>query len=82
MDCWVQIDQEVLLIYWPPSLTSRDICANDGRGKAVTLSQEYSTPPVVTVSAITFSGPDISMEDEFNVNDSSEFFLPWETHPY
>jgi hypothetical protein len=58
--CGLEAGEEVVLIYWPPNVTSRDICAVNGHGSAVTLSPEINTTPVViTTSAITFRGQDL-----------------------
>jgi hypothetical protein len=58
--CGLEAGEEVVLIYWPPAVTSRDICAADGHGAAVTLSLPVvTTPVVITTSAITFRGQDL-----------------------
>jgi hypothetical protein len=55
--CLVDLGGEVVLIYWPPELTSRDICAAEGKGKASTVNR-MGRPSIVTMDAITFKGQD------------------------
>jgi hypothetical protein len=55
--CMVNMGDEVVLIYWPPELASRDICAAEGKAKASTISRA-DRPSVVTMDAITFKGQD------------------------
>jgi hypothetical protein len=59
--CQIEAGQEVVLLYWPPVVTSRDICSAGGYGTATTISQidSSSTPVVVTMDAITFRGQDV-----------------------
>jgi hypothetical protein len=55
--CYLIAGSEVVLIYWPPVLTSRDVCAANGYGTAITEPVQTRTKPlVVTTSAITFQG--------------------------
>lgn len=57
--CMVNLGSEVVLIFWPPRVFSRDICANDGMGTAQTVAGLHDGPSVVTVDAITFQGLDV-----------------------
>lgn len=53
--CFLIAGSEVVLIYWPPTLTSRDVCAANGYGTAVTIPSQTGTQPhIVSTSAITF----------------------------
>jgi hypothetical protein len=54
--CSISTGSEVVLIYWPPRLKSRDICANDGYGTAETINEPKDNPLIVTTNAITFGG--------------------------
>jgi len=57
--CLIRMEaDEVILFYWPPTLTSRDICAGNGYGTAITVSTNTIFPSIITTSAITFKGPD------------------------
>ena len=61
--CELITDQEVVLIYWPPNVTSRDICASNGAGTAVTLPQPtYSNKTYFTTTAISFAGKDLYLQ--------------------
>jgi hypothetical protein len=59
--CKMDVGEEVVLIYWPPLLVSRNICAANGYGTAVTQTEDSpeSGPLVVTTDAITFHGLDV-----------------------
>jgi hypothetical protein len=54
---------EVVIIYWPKKLLSRDICGLDGYGTSLLSPEPTGTigtePVVVTTDAITFRGQDI-----------------------
>jgi hypothetical protein len=52
---------EVVIIYWPDNVVSRDICGNDGYGSSEVLAHipTLSEPIVVTTTAITFRGQDL-----------------------
>jgi hypothetical protein len=52
-NCSIDMD-EAILIYWPPLLTSRNICAADGYGTAVTLSEDVVGQVTAVKDAITF----------------------------
>jgi hypothetical protein len=54
--CHLDSNAEVILIYWPPALTSRDICAKNGYGAAITVSHSDTVPKTATMDAITFNG--------------------------
>jgi hypothetical protein len=58
--CRTGFDNELVLIYWPPVIESRNICANNGRGSGATV---YDVPSgkqrVATLSAITLQGQDL-----------------------
>jgi hypothetical protein len=62
--CSLFMKQEVIMIYWPPNLTSRDICASNGY-TAVTLPSNPSHPSVVTMDAITFSGEHFYVKEAY-----------------
>jgi hypothetical protein len=64
--CFLSSRKEVALIYWPPVLTSRDICAANGTGTAKTLAPDHSLPSVVTMNEITFPGRDIILTSAWN----------------
>jgi hypothetical protein len=66
-ECYFQMMGEIQLMYWPESLTSRDICASDGVGTASTLPSDPNQHPVVTVSAITFPGDGIFLRQRVGV---------------
>jgi hypothetical protein len=58
--CVVDPGADVMLIYWPPEVTSRDICANGGAGTASTVTPSQIGPKRIAVlPAITLKGPDI-----------------------
>jgi hypothetical protein len=57
--CSLYTESEVILFYWPPALTSRDICAAEGYGTAMTLNQNISSVITHVTSAITFAGQDL-----------------------
>jgi hypothetical protein len=57
--CVLDFLNEVVLLYWPPKLTSRDICASNGLGSAETISVRHSSTVVTTISEITFRGTDL-----------------------
>jgi hypothetical protein len=63
-NCDLWTDSEVMLFYWPPILTSRDICAVNGYGTAMTISQHFDSFPVHVTSAITFEGQDLYLLKE------------------
>jgi hypothetical protein len=43
----------VALIYWPPDVTSSDLCANDGHGSYGTVIATISTPRVFSTDVVT-----------------------------
>jgi hypothetical protein len=49
---------EFVLLYWPPSITERDICAAEGEGTAITVSSSV-VPYVAVLNEITFRGQDL-----------------------
>jgi hypothetical protein len=57
--CDADIRNEVVLIYWPPRVLGRNICAPDGlrMGKTIEPPPNFQTTQVT--SAITFRGQDI-----------------------
>jgi hypothetical protein len=60
--CDVDPGEDVVLIYWPPEVVSRDICANGGAGTASTIRSAFIKPnQIAVVSAITFKGPDMKL---------------------
>jgi hypothetical protein len=59
VDCALEMDQEVVLLYWPEHLISRDICAVNGLGTAVTVEPFFTTGYSTVVDAISFRGPAI-----------------------
>lgn len=58
-ECYLDMGEEVVLIYWPSNLASRDICASNGYGQAITLAADSNAMTVITTSAITFKGRDL-----------------------
>jgi hypothetical protein len=62
MFCEIEAGEEVALIYWPPVVTSRDICAANGYGTAETLAPGTNAPSIVTMDAITFQGKDMYLK--------------------
>jgi hypothetical protein len=59
--CYLDARAEVALIYWPPTLSERDVCAANGYGTAKRKAPEAhsGSPKVVTMDAITFQGQDL-----------------------
>jgi hypothetical protein len=57
--CELVMGEEVVLFYWPPKVTSRDICAANGYGSAQTIEQPSDDEVVITTHAITFKGQDL-----------------------
>ena len=56
--CSFQYSEEVLVLYWPPRLEARDICAlNDTDWK--TLEPTPGRQTITTIDAITFVGKDL-----------------------
>jgi hypothetical protein len=71
--CKVDVGNEVILIYWPPELTSRDICAAEGKAKASTITRA-DRPSIVTMNALTFRGQDhIELGMLFSANATESF---------
>jgi hypothetical protein len=62
--CAVEAEAEVVLIYWPPVVTSRDICASNGYGEAKTLTPDTVRPSIVTMDAITFQGRNMNLKSK------------------
>jgi hypothetical protein len=58
-DCWLDAREEILIFYWPPFQKSRDVCALNGYGSAITVSAPVNFASVITTSAITFQGQDL-----------------------
>jgi hypothetical protein len=56
-ECTVDVGSEVVLLYWPPLLTSRDICNKAGY-TATTINRTHTPLPLIT-TAITFNGQDL-----------------------
>jgi hypothetical protein len=59
--CHLDLQQEIVLLYWPLKLVDRDICAADGIGSGRTISTtnfpiNSSQPVVKTISQISFRG--------------------------
>jgi hypothetical protein len=52
---------EVVLLYWPEDVATRDICGSDGRGASVTRPHVRvdDTPVTAVIDAITFRGQDM-----------------------
>jgi hypothetical protein len=57
--CELKVGDEIVLLYWPPTVTSRDICALDGYGSAQTIKQPQNSEITVTMNAIAFRGKDL-----------------------
>jgi hypothetical protein len=57
-ECQLDLQQEIVLLYWPPKLTSRDICMDDGIGTGKT-AQDSSASAVKTITKIPFRGVDM-----------------------
>jgi hypothetical protein len=64
-DCEFWFKDELVLLYWPPQLENRDICAADGYGNATTLSPTMTTSQVAVLNAITFAGQDLYWKHGF-----------------
>jgi hypothetical protein len=56
-ECFLDLKIEVVLIYWPPRLVSRDICGADGMSR--TIPGPATAASVATITAITFRGGNI-----------------------
>jgi hypothetical protein len=55
--CGMEGGRELVLIYWPPYVDGRNVCAADGQGTTVTRDyHNVKSPLVVTIPAITFRG--------------------------
>jgi hypothetical protein len=65
-DCGITMDQEVVLLYWPENLTSRDICAANGAGTATTLAPFFTTGYSTVIDTISFRGPAIQRISSWN----------------
>jgi hypothetical protein len=52
---------EVVLLYWPEDVVSRDVCGSDGSGSSITRPWDGGNAPPVSFStdAITFEGQDL-----------------------
>jgi hypothetical protein len=82
-DCQLDIE-EVVIIYWPDEIASRDICAQDGYGSAHVLPRDPKQAGVETTymtNAISFRGQDLYLRS-VNGEASYDHFrqeanLPW-----
>jgi hypothetical protein len=54
--CNLHMGNEVVLLYWPPKLESRDICGLDGAGYAKTVPYPSDVVVTTVMNAITFQG--------------------------
>jgi hypothetical protein len=61
MKCRLTIPEEVVLLYWPTEVTSRDICAANGYGNGTLLNEEDEPTATSTATAITFRGQDLQL---------------------
>jgi hypothetical protein len=57
--CNLDLKSEIVLIYWPPRLASRELCGLNGTLSAQTTQWPKDFPTVITTDAITFRGQDI-----------------------
>jgi hypothetical protein len=55
-ECLLDLQDEIALIYWPPHVVSRNICATDARGFGQTVFDPPTASSVVTMTEITFHG--------------------------
>jgi hypothetical protein len=71
--CYLGFDAEIVILYWPPLITSRDICASDGVGAGVTIPVTPSQT-IITTSAITFRGQDLYLREQSEEGSPSRTF--------
>jgi hypothetical protein len=71
--CFLGMDAEVELLYWPLNLTSIDVCANNGMGTAMTLPLQPDLPSVITTNAITFHGQEVRIVGQ-KIGTITEFY--------
>jgi hypothetical protein len=58
-ECRLSFNQEVVLLYWPPNIISRDICAEDKIGMGRTAPPKTSRAAVETITRVPFRGQDL-----------------------
>ena len=56
--CELDLKQEIVLLYWPAKLASRDICADNGIGAITTVPEAFSSA-VKTITEVPFRGVDL-----------------------
>jgi hypothetical protein len=56
--CLISLGDEVVMYYWPPIQSSRDICAHNGEGVAITRAPNITNGYTMVTSALTFPGKD------------------------
>jgi hypothetical protein len=57
--CSLDARREILVLYWPKNLESKDICAADGLGTANPIEPPTGWATTITTSALTFQGDDL-----------------------
>ena len=70
--CRMEMGDEIVLLYWPPTVTSRDICALDGHGSAQTIEQPQNSEVIATTNVITFRGKDLYHMTYCSINGEPE----------
>jgi hypothetical protein len=63
--CFIDVNVDAVLLYWPPNLESRNVCAADELDFGRTMPS-YSSPTVTTITEIKFPG-------------KNSYSLAWET---
>ena len=71
--CSVYMNQEVLLIHWPPKMTAKNICADNGIGEGKTLGSLSDVSRTFVTSALTFRGANLYPRGEMQ-NGNTSFF--------
>lgn len=64
----IPVMDEVVLIYWPESIATRDVCAAGGRGSSKTHPWTTSRGSILKTDAITFRGQDLYLRSINGVN--------------
>jgi hypothetical protein len=57
--CFLFSNYEIMLYYWPPILSSRDICGPNGNVEAMTIPPNITHGYTHVTTALTFAGDDI-----------------------
>jgi hypothetical protein len=66
--------EEVILIYWPDNIVSRNICALNEHGSSVTRPWDSRRGSIFTTDAITFKGQDLYLRT-INGQDFLQYYI-------